>query len=309
MKKIVLYGAGNLGKSLYAFLRKQNLGDYIWGFCDEQAKKIGYIADKKVWTYEELAGRDDILYVITPHSQTIKNEIKEKLKLKQCMELSELQDYLPPIDRVKFEREFCRYYHVYGMDDYFERAEDTLQTFWNENTVFYQMFQKLDLTDVIELACGRGRHVTQYTERSGTITLVDILQENIDFCRERFRDLDNIYYYKNDGYDLKGLKDAQYTALFTYDAMVHFELIDIYSYLKETCRVLKSGGRALFHHSNNGKDYRASFMSGEEGRSFMNREVFAYLADRAGFTVLEQKVIDWGLHEGLDCVTLVEKEH
>lgn len=38
----------------------------------------------------------------------------------------------------------------------------------------------------------------------------------------------------------------------------------------------------------------------------MSSECFAYLAYRAGFIILEQNVIDWGVPE-LDCISLVEK--
>ncbi len=39
----------------------------------------------------------------------------------------------------------------------------------------------------------------------------------------------------------------------------------------------------------------------------MSKQLFAYLANRAGLTVLEQRVIDWGKKD-LDCITLVEKQ-
>ena len=39
----------------------------------------------------------------------------------------------------------------------------------------------------------------------------------------------------------------------------------------------------------------------------MSKQLFAYLANRAGLEVLEQRVINWGNIEGLDCLTLVEK--
>ena len=38
----------------------------------------------------------------------------------------------------------------------------------------------------------------------------------------------------------------------------------------------------------------------------MSKQLFAYLANRAGLEVLEQKVIDWGGIKGLDCLSLVE---
>ena len=52
--------------------------------------------------------------------------------------------------------------------------------------------------------------------------------------------------------------------------MVHFEMIDIYRYLKDIFRVLKPGGMALIHHSNNSDDYKASFTNSIYGRSFMS---------------------------------------
>lgn len=38
----------------------------------------------------------------------------------------------------------------------------------------------------------------------------------------------------------------------------------------------------------------------------MSKDLFAYLSYRAGFDVVEQKVIDWGVKD-LDCVTLLKK--
>lgn len=40
----------------------------------------------------------------------------------------------------------------------------------------------------------------------------------------------------------------------------------------------------------------------------MSKDVFAYLAYRAGFDVLEQKVIDWGIKD-LDCISLIQKPY
>ena len=102
------------------------------------------------------------------------------------------------------------------------------------------------------------------------------------------------------------LPDDHYTSLFTYDSMVHFELLDISNYLKETYRILRPGGKALFHHSNNDSDYKASYDDAVESRSFMSKNIFAYLAYRAGFEIEEQRIVDWVKPE-IDCLTLVVK--
>ena len=146
----------------------------------------------------------------------------------------------------------------------------------------------------------------RYLHKAGKVTLVDILEENIAACRNRFQTEQNISYYRNNGYNLEKLASEEYTALFCYDAMVHFEMMDIYEYLKDIYRVLVPGGMAVLHHSNNTADYKASFANAPNGRSFMSKELFAYLAYRAGFEVVEQEVIDWGV-QNLDCISLVRK--
>ena len=88
--------------------------------------------------------------------------------------------------------------------------------------------------------------------------------------------------------------------------MVHFEMMDIFEYLKDIHRVLRKGGMALFHHSNNTSNYKNSYSTATGGRSYMSKELFAYLAYRAGFEIVEQRVFDWNVKD-LDCVSLVRK--
>ena len=126
-------------------------------------------------------------------------------------------------------------------------------------------------------------------------------------CKERFKDKKNIVYYKNNGFNLEKLYSDTYTSVFSYDSMVHFELFDVYEYLKEIYRVLKKGGKALLHHSNYEEDYRANFASTPHARCFMSRSTFAYMAYRVGFRIVEQQVIDWYGQKELDCITVLEK--
>lgn len=208
---------------------------------------------------------------------------------------------------IEANREYIAEYHIDKMNFYFDLAEEdkSMDVFWCENSPFKKLFQQLDLTRVVELACGRGRHVQKYIMHAQNIILVDILKKNIDYCKKRFKDENKIQYYVNNGFDLSQLHTDSCTALFTYDAMVHFEMLDIFQYLKETKRVLAEGGKALFHHSNNTKNYKITFSTGSQGRNYMSKQLFAYLANRAGLTVIEQHEIDWGEDKKLDCITLV----
>lgn len=310
-KNIIIYGAGKKGQAYLLFLRKYNLDRCVRCFCDRNAGAIGILAGLPVIPYEE-ARKLELPFVVAVRKE-LQAEVTRLLtgdrkKLYQSLD-KWIVDELHLMSRLIYEREFCAISHIDSMNQYFEIAESdgALDFFWGKEGLCHKLFDRLDLENVVELACGRGRHVPHYLDRAGQITLVDVLEENIDLCKRRFSGEDKISYVINNGYDLSKLADGSYTALFTYDSMVHFELLDIGNYLKETYRILKHGGRALFHHSNNDSDYKASYDTGIESRSFMNAKIFAYLAYRAGFEIEEQKTVDW-VWPDLDCLTLVVKE-
>lgn len=175
--RIILYGAGRNGRGIYSFLKTYGLSEYVYGFCDKRANEIGIIEDKRVWFPEELKG-EDIIYCITVSDVKAKEEIKANMKANQWIEFSDLADMFN-LDKVKFNRDFCAFYHLENMGYYYQQAEadDNIEVFWNQDSIFYELFQKLDLTNVIEIGCGHGRHVPQIINLVNSITLVDILQK------------------------------------------------------------------------------------------------------------------------------------
>ncbi len=309
-ENIIIYGAGKKGRAYLQFLEKHDMDNRVRCFCDRKANIIGMIDTLPVITYNE-ASEMGLPFVVA-----VRKEFEEEI-ISQLIDDSKryyrsldglIVDELHLMSRSDYEREFCAVSHIDSMDQYFEIAEEdgSLEFFWGRESICRDLFEKLDLENVVELACGRGRHVPHYIENAGHATLIDILPKNIDFCRKRFSGMNKISYLVNNGFDFSGLPDNSFTALFTYDSMVHFELPDIASYLKETHRILRSGGKALFHHSNDDSDYKASFDTGTESRSFMNAKLFAHLAYRAGFEIEDQRIVDW-VWPDLDCLTLVTK--
>lgn len=312
MEKIVLFGAGARGRGIYDFLKYKNMENIVECFCDnsdnETEKEKIEEGRVKVCNYESCKLQQKT-FVISVAKENYVKEIETILKNNQENYFVNIHQWAlsQNIDMIEWNRDFCAWYHIDKMDEYFDIAESSnaLDTFWGKDTVFYKMFEQLDLENVIELAVGRGRHVKMYEPKAKHIVVVDILQKNIDYCKERYKDNKKIDYLCNNGYNLKELNSGEYTALFCYDAMVHFEMMDIYEYLKDIHRVLKPNGMALLHHSNNTSNYTVTFTN--SGRNYMSKDLFAYLSHRAGFDVIDQKVIDWAGVKDSDCVTLLKK--
>ena len=190
---------------------------------------------------------------------------------------------------------------------YYRDAEGWLDTFWAPKSPFLPMFRQLDLSRVIELACGHGRHTAQILDQAGEITLIDFEPRNIEACRARFAGQDKLRYIVNAGNDLPGCEDGGTTALFCYDAMVHFELLDVIAYMKEAHRVLRPGGRALLHVSNNRQNPGGFYHQNTHWRNFGGLDTFLHVADRLGFARLDSRTLDWPGAPELDGLMLLER--
>jgi ubiquinone/menaquinone biosynthesis C-methylase UbiE len=211
------------------------------------------------------------------------------------------------VEKVRFElaREHVK-------SSYYSQAEAPawLSPMWSERSPFLSLFQALDLSDVVELACGYGRHTAQYVNRAEHVTLIDVNEDSITACRERFKGRDNVSFLVNNGTDLSDLESGRYSALFSYDAMVHFEATDVIAYIYETARILRPGGKALLHYSNFQGAPEGSYADGPHWRNFFSETMFRHFASRAGLRIIQSDLLAWPLDSGpanLDALTLVEK--
>lgn len=205
-------------------------------------------------------------------------------------------------------QEVAQYWH---QDPYYDRAEqaDWLGTFWgvnNPHRPFRRLLETMNFRATAELACGHGRHAEQIYRQVPALVLIDVVPENVAHCRERFKDAPNVAVMQNNGATFHPLPDGFLSAIYCYDAMVHFEYDVVMSYIRDAARVLESGGRALFHHSNlsafPGRDHRLN----PGGRNFMSQELFIHTARRSGFELVESLTMDWDAPH-TDALTLLEK--
>jgi SAM-dependent methyltransferase len=190
---------------------------------------------------------------------------------------------------------------------YYDEAEQWAVMLWHPDYPFLEFFDRLDLTRTLELAVGHGRHAEFVQPLAGSLILMDVVKPNLDYCEERFSGRNNIRILHNNGYDYRPVEDDSLTAIYCYDAMVHFSPDIVESYLLDTARVLSPGGRALFHHSNYPAPLDRHYGQNPHARNHMTRELFIELAGRAELNIVESRVIPWVEVENLDCLTLVEK--
>lgn len=190
---------------------------------------------------------------------------------------------------------------------YYADAERWTFIFWDPEHPFRRWFDRLDLRNTLELACGHGRHAERAAPIAGELTLLDIHEANLDACRKRLAGFDNVRYILNGGFDFQPVPDASLTAIYCYDAMVHFSPDLVAAYLQDARRVLAPGGMALLHHSNYEADPAQHYGMNPQARNRMTLGMFRELAERAGLEVVEQKPVDWAAIPGLDGLTLLRK--
>lgn len=121
---------------------------------------------------------------------------------------------------------------------------------WKKSLINHILLPYLDKQyHVLEIAPGHGRWSALMVDRVKELTLVDLGENNIAFCRERFKDYSHINYITNNGKTLPGVNDESIDLVWSYDSFVHMDKTVIASYLAEISRVLRPGGKAVIHHA------------------------------------------------------------
>jgi ubiquinone/menaquinone biosynthesis C-methylase UbiE len=166
----------------------------------------------------------------------------------------------------------------------YDLAEPDIARQWTE--LIWPIIRDLDFSCVLDLAAGHGRNSAQLRKSAGRIIIVDINQENIDYCRERFRGDDAFSFFKNDGLSLAGVPDDSVSLVYSFDSMVHFDSDVMRAYLGEIRRILKAGGSGFIHHSNYVGDPAGDFTKAPHWRNFMSKELFAHYCSKHGLAVL-----------------------
>lgn len=194
--------------------------------------------------------------------------------------------------------------------EYFVQAdsESWLNGMWIDGSPFRKLFDKMELTRTAEIACGFGRHSSKIVDRCEELYLIDTSVDGLNVARERFSSHPHVkFILSEDGVSLPGIDDGSLTAVFSYDAMVHFEPLTMASYIAECGRTLKTGGMACLHHSNYSGNPTGRIDKVPGWRNYMTLDLLSHFASRSSLFVAEPIVIDWSF-EGSDRITLLVRQ-
>lgn len=157
--------------------------------------------------------------------------------------------------------------------------------------------------DVLEIAPGYGRITERLLMSNIKLSVLDINENCIERCKEKFGDRISKYYL-GDGDNLKQIFSESQDFVFSFDSFVHMSEEVINSYLSEIYRVLKNNGYVWIHHSNLHSGNEDNFKN-LGGRSNMSSELFKKMAEEKKFKVVNQEYINW--HETIDVITTLMK--
>jgi ubiquinone/menaquinone biosynthesis C-methylase UbiE len=189
---------------------------------------------------------------------------------------------------------------------YFDAAENVMDRDWAE--IIGPFMGDIQYETVLDLASGHGRNALRLARKASLVYCVDINPENIEFLHNRFASTSKFIIIQNDGSSLPFIANNDIDLFYCYDALVHFDLEIVQSYVKEAYRVIRTGGHAFIHCSNYTGNPGGNFQDNPHWRNFMSCEIFTHLARKAGFTVQRADKLAWGGIPDLDCIFLLRKD-
>ncbi len=166
-------------------------------------------------------------------------------------------------------------------------------------TIFPRIRAFVPTGTILEIAPGYGRCTQYLKDCCEKLIVVDLAENCIAACRERFESCSHIEYFVNDGRSLAMIENDSVDFVFSWDSLVHAESDVLRSYLEHLAAKLKPGSYGFIHHSNVG-----AFKNPETGRltvenrhwrgESMSADLFRQYCYDVGLTCLSQEIVTWG---------------
>lgn len=190
-------------------------------------------------------------------------------------------------------------------------------------TLWPRLHPYLPAPTVLEIAPGYGRWTARLKGLCQTLILVELSEQCLQACRDRFRADTHLHYHKTDGKDLSMVPDGAVDFAFSFDSLVHVEIDVLESYIGQLRHKLGPHGVAFLHHSNLAEygTYYGLVNRLPRGKSALTRwgliewnyhcrassvsaaKVEA-LVRKAGMQCVGQELVNWGSKRLTDCITV-----
>jgi SAM-dependent methyltransferase len=175
-------------------------------------------------------------------------------------------------------REDAHYFVAFGRRDqddeeFFATGADLVRELENELKRLPRCVRAL------EIGCGPGRLMRPMSRHFGEIHGVDVSDEMIARAREKLRGVPHAFAHHASGSDLSMFPDEYFDFVYSYAVFQHIPSAEVvFSYLRETVRVLKPGGVA--HLQINGLPKTSKAYTTWEGVRIGSDEVRAFTRER-----------------------------
>lgn len=195
-------------------------------------------------------------------------------------------------------------------------------------TILPRIHRFLPAKTILEIGCGYGRWTEFLKDACNHLIAIDLSEECIRACRQRFCTCSNVSFHCNDGTSLDFLDDKSIDFVFTFDALPLVDPPTLEAYMGQLPRILKDDGCAFLHHSNLGAydqlyrkvrkiPYAEEFLQaiGLLDRNLywrdsgVSADLVQQLAAKYGLVCVSQELIRWGTkHLLIDAFSVVTHE-
>jgi SAM-dependent methyltransferase len=177
--------------------------------------------------------------------------------------------------------------------------------------IFLRIQEFLPTGTLLEIAPGYGRWTRWLVHLSERFIGIDVAQNCVEECRERFDSYPNASFHVNDGITLKAVPDRSIDFAFSFDSLVHADHEVVEGYVHELARKLKPDGVGFIHHSNLGQflDPKTGDLPFENvcWRGTTSAAEFAQYCGDAGLVCIGQELIDWDSEHLIDCFSMLTR--
>lgn len=208
--------------------------------------------------------------------------------------------------------------------DWIQEGDEWSSSWGNSDSLWnYMLFPRiknhLRVKNILEIAPGYGRITNYLKDYCESLFIVDVSENCITACKNRFKESTNINYYVNDGMSLNMIADNSIDLIISFDSLVHAESNVIENYVKEFSKKLKPGGAGFIHHSNLKSFlavYRLSLslifpinVKGKHWRAkSMSADLFKKYCTSNNLNCHTQELINWGSDFLIDTFSTFTKE-